>query len=186
MNPPMTSDPAVDLSLQIRAELADPAPQGFAFNDHLLRQDAALERLASSLKSHGDAAEVERAVALALGDEQDGWKLLKLLELADRLSLLGATGALMALAEHPPGGDERSRFLAGRACEVLLKLPLDLEMRGKANQLCQGPLLHVATYRRGASKQTSLQRPRRVEWAILVALMLLGSLGLLFALKALG
>lgn len=174
------ADPAIDLALQIRADLSDLAPQGFHFRDHLLRQDAILQRLSEHLRAHPDAAEVERAIAHALVTEPDEWVLLKLVELSDRLSLPGTAPALLGIAQRSGPGD-RGLFLSGRACEVLLKLPLDLASRADANRLCQVPLKRISEFRHGEETQRLLYRPRRLEWALLILLMLAVLGGLLFA-----
>jgi hypothetical protein len=178
-------DPAADLAIQIRTELSDRAPEGFHFTDHLIRQDEALGRTAARLEAHPDRSEVERALARALDDESDRWTILKLLELVERMQLLGTAPALMKIASFT-GGDERSRFLAGRACEVLLKLPLDLEARTRANALCKAPLEEVARFRRGADREQVLQRPRRIEWLLVIGLLALAMAALIFAFTALG
>jgi len=178
-------DPAADLAIQIRTELSDRAPEGFHFTDHVIRQDEALGRTAARLEAHPDRSEVERALAMALEEESDRWTILKLLELAERMQLLGTAPALIKLASST-GGDERSRFLAGRACEVLLKLPLDLEARTWANAACKGPLEQVARFRRGAVREQVLQRPRRIEWLLVIALLTLAMAALIFAFTALG
>jgi hypothetical protein len=169
----------------IRAELADPAPQGFAFTDQLFRQDAALEHLTARLRAHPDAGEVERALVHALLAERDGWVLLKLLELTERLAPKGAAEALIKIAQDPPGDEGRARFLAGRACEVLLKLPLGYETRRRANEASKGKLEDPFRYRLGALRERQLQRPRRVEWLLLVVMMALVLGGLLVAWAAL-
>ncbi len=178
-------DPAVDLAIQIRTELSDRAPEGFHFSDHLIRQDAALERTAVRLEAHPDRLEVERALARALEDEKDGWTILKLLELVERMQLLGAAPGLIKLASSP-AHDERARFLAGRACEVLLMLPLDLEARNRASAVCKVPLAEVARFRLGAERERGLQRPRRIEWLLVIGLLALVIAALIFAVTALG
>jgi len=181
------SDPAVDLAAQIRAELsADQAPEGFHFVDHVIRQDEALQRLTAQLRDHPDPAEVERALGFALEQESEGWTLLKLLELTERLRLPGAAPALLKLAQGPPGQGPRAEFLAGRACEVILALPLDLQTRARANQICQDPLQQIARYRLGAQRERQLQRPRQIEWLLLVVLMAIGVAALIFAAAGLG
>src|SRR4051812_5290856 len=100
------SEPYVDFARQIRTELAEKAPAGFHFNDHVVRQDAALDRLADQLKVHGEREELEGALSHALLEERDGWTLLKLLELADRLRLAGTAAALMELVNRPSDGDD--------------------------------------------------------------------------------
>jgi hypothetical protein len=114
--------------------------------------------------------------------EQNGWVLLKLIELADRLQLDAAAPALLRIAREPPGEGERSLFLAGRACEVLLKLPLDVTTRAEANQVCLVPLERVTQFRLGAQVERLLQRPRRLEWALLATLMALGLAGFAYTL----
>jgi hypothetical protein len=181
------SDPAVDLATHIRTELSDESPQGFHFIDHVVRQDRSLERLTEQLRAHGDMGEVERAISLAISEERDGWTQLKLLELVERLELKGAAPSLMSLVERRAADDDdRGRFLAGRACEVMLKLPLDLDTRTRASELCKGPLEEVARFRMSAERVRAVHRPRRIEWAILVALMALGIGGLIFAFMATG
>jgi hypothetical protein len=182
---PGSEDPAADLARQIRAELADRAPEGLLFTDLLIRQDDALQRVSARLQEYPDRSEVERALALALADEKDGWTLLKLLELAERLQPLAAAAALMSIAATK-SADERGRFLAGRACEVLLKLPLDLAGRSQANEVCRGPLEDAAAFRVGADRERQLQRPRRLEWLLLIGLLALAIAGLIFAATALG
>ena len=182
----MTAETAVlDLAAQIRAELSDRAPEGFAFNDHLLRQDASLERMVAKLKEHGDQREVAAAISEAVQSEHRDWTLLKLLELADRLLLPDVAQALIALAENTSAETERGQFLAGRACEVLLRLPLDVPTRARANQVCRLPLQRVARFRLGTDRERMLQRPRRVEWTLLVVLMVLALAGFAFAFLAL-
>jgi hypothetical protein len=166
-----------DLSAQIRAELADAAPAGLRFTDHVIRQDAALERMAAHLEAHPDRGEVDSALIDALAEERDGWALLKLLELIERLGVKGATSTLMSLAQNPPGDGPRARFLAGRACEVLLQLPLDYATRLQANEVSKGPLEEIARYRMGAQKERTQHRPRTAEWALLVVLMAIGVAG---------
>lgn len=184
MNP--TQDTSADLAAQLRAELSDRAPEGFHFSDHVIRQDAGLEQLTTRLREHGDDREVALALGRAVSEERDGWTLLKLLELTERLGLTGTAPALLELARRPPGDDLRSRFLAGRACEVMLKLPLDYETRIAANEVCKQPLADIARFRMGAAKERAIHRPRKLEWAILVGLMVVGLAGFLFALLALG
>jgi len=179
---PNPSEPAVDLARQIRAELSEPAPEGFQFVEHVMRQDAGLERLSKRLSAHPDPAEVESALSHALRTERSGWVLLKLIELTDRLQPSTAAPALLDLAAHPPGEGERSTFLAGRACEVLLKLPLDVKTRGEANRICGAPLDRIHQFRLGAETERLLQRPRRLEWILLAALMALGVGGFVYVL----
>ncbi len=178
------ADPAEDLALQIRTELRERAPEGFHFSDHLIRQDEALQRTAVRLEAHPDRSEVERALALAIASESDGWALLKLLELVERMQLPGAAPALIQLAASSVP-DERSRFVAGRACEVLLKLPLDLAARARANEVCREPLEEVARLRLGAERKQRLQRPRRIEWLLLLGLVALAFAAMIFAAAAL-
>ena len=181
----MASEDALALASHIAAALKEEAPQGFHFHDQVLRQDTSLERLALSLQAQAEKPALEEAMGLALQEEKDGWTLLKLLELVDRLGLIGTSPALLALAESAPGSDDRSRFLSGRACEVLLKLPLDYQTRLVANRVCKAPLEEMARFRMGAQKERAMHRPRRIEWLILVAIMALGLTGLVFALRAL-
>jgi hypothetical protein len=180
------TDPAADLAIQIRTELADSPPQGFLFNDHVIRQDVALERLAERLRAHPDGAEVSAAVRRALSDEHDGWVLLKLLELVERLTLAPTAPALIALAARPLTEDDRARFLSGRAAEVLLKLPLDLATRAQANAVTQAPLEDIARFRMGAQRAQQMHRPRQAEWTLLVVLMAVAVLGFALAWRALG
>jgi hypothetical protein len=181
-----TEASAQELAAQIRTELADASPQGFLAHEGVLRQDAGLERLAERLRQHPDGAEVAEAVRLALSSERDGWTLLKLLELVDRLSVEQAVEPLLVLAAQPPGEDDRAQFLAGRACEVLLKLPLDLKSRTRANEVCKAPLEDIARFRMGAQRAQQMHRPRQVEWTLLVVLMVLALGGLMLAWRALG
>ena len=178
------ADPAEDLASQIRAELSERAPEGFHFSDHLIRQDEGLMRTAARLEVHPDQTEVERALALAIANERDGWTLLKLLELVERMQLCGAAPALIELASTP-AADERWRFVAGRACEVLLKLPLNLAARARATEVCKQPLEDVARFRMGAEREERLQRPRRIEWLLLLGLVALAIAALIFAASAL-
>ena len=69
--------------------------------------------------------------------------------------------------------------------EVLLKLPLDLETRARAAELSKAPLEEAAEARGQAVRARAMHRPRRVEWAILAAVMLLGLTGLVYAFQAL-
>lgn len=178
-------DPALDLAAQVRSELSDRAPEGFHFTDHVIRQDEAIERLTAQLRAHGDPFEVERALSYAVREERNGWTLLKLLEVIERLHPAGTADALMRMAEAPPGEGDRAAFLSGRACEVILRLPLDLETRNRANEICKAPLQRIARYRLGAEKERSLQRPRALEWTLLAALMAIGIAALIFAATAL-
>jgi hypothetical protein len=180
-----TEQSGADLAAQIRAELSDSSPEGFHFSDHVVRQDDALQRLIQNLEHYPDRAEVEHALSRALRDERDGWVLLKLLELVEHLALTGVAPALVELAQRPTE-TERGQFLAGRACEVLLKLPLDLNARTRANQVCKVPLQQVARYRLGADRERRLHRPRRIEWLLLVLLMVAAIAALIFAATALG
>ncbi|MGQ0506878.1 MAG: hypothetical protein ACT4TC_16325 [Myxococcaceae bacterium] len=170
------------LARQIRTELSDVEPQGFHFNDSAVRQDAALERMVEQLKAHDDAQELERALSLALLEEKEGWTQLKLLEVTDRLRLVGTAEALMSLAADPPDEGPRRDFLAGRACEVLLRLPLNLEQRARANELSKGRMEDMQRFRLGAQRVRNLHRPRLAEWSLLVVLMLVSLSGLVFAL----
>jgi hypothetical protein len=180
-----SNDPASDLAIQIRTELSDRAPEGFRFSDHLIRQDEALERTAVRLEAHPDRSEVERALALAIAEEKEGWTLLKLLELVERMQLLGAAPAVLGLASSP-APDERARYLAGRACEVLLKLPLDREARARANSVCKVPLEQAGVFRLGAERERALQRPRWIEWLLVIGLMALAIAALIFAVSGVG
>jgi hypothetical protein len=173
-----------DLAAQIRSELADHAPQGFHFNDHVIRQDAALDRLVERLKALDDSALVAGAASQAMTEERDGWTLLKILELVERLELVGTAPALMKLAQSGREEDDRSKFLAGRASEVLLKLPLDYQTRLQANEVTKGPLQDVVRFRMGADKERALHRPRRAEWTLLVVLMVVFLVGLFVAFRA--
>ena len=82
--------------------------------------------------------------------------------------------------------DERGRYLAGRACEVMLKLPLDLATRNRVNDVSRGPLEDIARFRMGAERAQRMHRPRQVEWTLLVILMALAGAGLIVAWVALG
>lgn len=179
---PEPSQAAIDLARQIRTELSEPAPQGFQFHERVLAQDESLQRLSQQLAGDPNIQEVEQAVVHALNTEQNGWVLLKLIELADRLQLAAAAPALLQVAREPPGEAERSIFLAGRACEVLLRLPLDLKTRAEANQVCSVPLERATQFRLGAQTERLLQRPRRLEWILLATLMALGVGGFAYAL----
>ena len=179
---PGPSQAAIDLARQIRTELSEPAPQGFQYHERMLGQDESLQRLCQQLAADPNTQEVEQAVIQALNTEQDGWVLLKLVELADRLQIAAVAAALLRVAREPPGEGERSMFLAGRACEVLLKLPLDLKTRAEANQVCSVPLERVTQFRLGAQTERLLQRPRRLEWILLATLMALGLGGFAYAL----
>ncbi|MFZ5471346.1 MAG: hypothetical protein ACOZIN_18135 [Myxococcota bacterium] len=174
-----------ELAAQIRTELADAAPEGLAFSDHVVRQNSALERLVTQLKSHENPGEVGHALGHAVNEERDGWTLLKLLEACEQLQTLPAAPALMALAKEPPGSGDRARFLAGRACEVLLKLPLDYPTRLVANEVCKGPLGDINRFRMGAERARTLHRPRRVEWTLLVVLMAIGLAGFIYVMATL-
>src|SRR5690606_32033961 len=103
------------------------------------------------------------------------------LELSERLATAANAPALLKVVESPPGESDRAMFVAGRACEVLLKLPLDLETRAKADALCRVPLEEVSRFRLGAQRARQLHRPRLVEWALLIGLMVIGLLGVWFA-----
>jgi len=172
------------LASHLAAELRDPEPAGFRFDDLVLRQDEGLRRLAEQL-SHEPEAEVAEALGLLLEREGGGWVQLKLLELCDRLAPLRLAPALLRYLEARASSDEPgARFLAGRAGEVLLGLPLDLETRARAQAISAGPMREAAELRAQAARSRSLHRPRRAEWAILVAAMLLGLCGLVYALQA--
>jgi len=173
------------LAQHVAAELRDPEPKGFTFDEAVLRQDASLLRLAEHLGKEPEAP-VAEALGRLLEQERDGWVQLKVLELADRLAPVALAPALIRYAEAKAGAEEpRVRFLAGRACEVLLRLPLDLEARAKAQALSARPLQEVVSARGQALRARAMHRPRRVEWAILVAVMVLGLSGLIYAFQAL-
>jgi hypothetical protein len=140
--------------------------------------------LANRLRAHQDWSELERAINYAFSETRDGWTRLKLLELVDRLSLLGAAPALLHLAQHPETDDPRSEFVAGRACEILLRLPLNLEMRKAADDACAVPLTRLAAFRAGAQRERLQQRPRHLEWLLLIFLMALALIGFIVALFA--
>jgi hypothetical protein len=140
--------------------------------------------LIERLKEHGEPESVGRALALALKQERDGWTVLKLLEIADQLQITAAGPVLIEIAGREPE-DDRGKFLAGRACEVLLKLPLDLEARATANAVCRVPLEHMRRFRLGEAKERALHRPRKMEWLILVVLMVLALAGFFVAWSAL-
>ncbi len=181
----MTADTqAQDLAHQLRLELNEAAPQGFYFHDQVVRQDAALGRLVERLASE-PPPELGAALSTALLAERDGWVLLKLLELTERLTVTETAPALMTLLERGVGEDPRGRFVVGRASEVLLKLPLDYATRLKANELSKGPLEDVARYRMGAQKERAMHRPRRVEWVLLAVMMVIALVGFVVAWRAL-
>ena len=73
----------------------------------------------------------------------------------------------------------------GDGAEVLLKLPLDLATRNRANEVTQAPLQEIARFRMGAQRAQSIHRPRQVEWTILGLLMVLALLGFFVAWRAL-
>lgn len=173
------------LAQHVAAELRDPEPKGFQFDELVLRQDTGLQKLADHLA--GEPVEhVAEALARLLEQERDGWVQLKVLELADRAAPLAMAPALMEYVRaRREASEPRVRFLAARACEVLLKLPLDLEARAQASELSKAPLAEAAEARGRAARARAMHRPRRVEWAILVAVMVLGLGGLLFAFQAL-
>ncbi len=179
------TDEALELALSIRIAVADRPPEGFSFQEHVVRQDEGLARLIDQLKSH-DGAVVGPALEKLIAEEQDGWTLLKLLELAERLELPQVAPALLQVVQSPPEQGDRRRFLAGRACEVMLKLPLAYDERMRANELCQAPLADLARFRLGAERERALHRPRRIEWLLLVVLMALGLGAFVFAWMALG
>jgi hypothetical protein len=179
------SEEGESLAQHVAAELRDPEPKGFAFDEAVLRQDASLQRLAEHLGKEPGAHAAE-ALGRLLEQERDGWVQLKVLELADRLAPVELAPALMRYVESRAGAEEpRVRFLAGRACEVLLRLPLDLEARARAQAISARPLHEVALARGQALSARAMHRPRRVEWAILVAMMALGLSGLIYAFQAL-
>jgi hypothetical protein len=173
------------LAQHVAAELRDPEPKGFTFDEAVLRQDASLTRLSEHLGQEPEA-QVAEALGRLLEQERDGWAQLKILELADRLAPAALAPALLQYVEARRKAEEpRVRFLAGRACEVLLRLPLDRELRAKAQAISAGPLQEVASARGQALRARAMHRPRRVEWLILVAMMVLGIAGLLYAFQAL-
>lgn len=179
------SEAGESLAQHVAAELRDPEPRGFQFDELVLRQDVGLQQLADHLAAE-PPADVGEALGLLLEQEQDGWTQLKVLELADRLAPVSMAPALIRYVQQREGGpDSRTRFLAARACEVLLRLPLDLEARSRAAELSAQPLREAALVRGEALRSRTLQKPRRVEWAILVAVMLLGLSGLVYAFQSL-
>lgn len=179
------SEEGETLAQHVAAELRDPEPKGFQFDEAVLRQDAGLLQLADDLVAEPEA-HVAEALGALLERERDGWVQLKVLELADRLAPVAMAPALIRYVESRQGAEEpRVRFLAARACEVLLRLPLDLEARARAAELSTGPLREVGQVRGHALRARALHRPRRVEWAILAAVMALGLAGLLYAFQAL-
>src|SRR4051812_13258237 len=179
------SEEGETLAQHVAAELRDPEPKGFQFDEAVLRQDAGLQQLADDLVAEPEA-HVAEALGALLEQERDGWVQLKVLELADRLGPVGRARALMRYGEARRGaGEPRARFLASRACEVLLRLPLDREARARAADLSKGPLREVGQVRGQALRARALHRPRRVGWGILVAVMALGLAGLIYAFQAL-
>lgn len=179
------SEAGESLAQHVAAELRDPEPAGFQFDELVLRQDVGLQQLADHLAAE-PAEAVGEALGLLLDQEQEGWTQLKVLELADRVAPRSMAPALIRYVQARAGaGDPRTRFLAARACEVLLRLPLDLEARARAAELSAEPLREVAEYRGQALRTRAMQRPRRLEWAILVAVMVLGISGLIYAFQAL-
>lgn len=174
-----------ELAEHLLTELRDPEPKGFHFQDHVLRQDTGLDRLTESLRTEAPEA-LASALGMALSREQDGWTQLKIIELCDRLAPPGLEGALIRFLEERAGGDDRERFLAGRAAEVLIRLPLDRAARARASEVSQGPLQELERFRRREQAARSVHRPRRVEWAILAVMMALGLLGTAVAFRALG
>src|SRR4051812_33230353 len=127
------------LAQHVAAELRDPEPKGFTFDEAVLRQDASLQRLAEYLGKEPEAS-VAEALGRLLEQERDGWVQLKVLELADRLAPAAAAPALIAYVEARAGAEEpRVRFLAGRAREGLLRPPLDLEAPAKGPGLSPPP-----------------------------------------------
>jgi hypothetical protein len=169
------------LARQIRTELSDAPPEGFRFSDHVVHQDSALERLAEQLQKE-PLEVVDSALSEALRTERSGWTAVKLIELVERLGARGCADALIDVAKNPPEQGDRRKFLAGRACEVLLKLPLDRATRLRADGACQIPLQEIASFRLGSQRELKMHRPRKIEWALLVVLMGLALTGLAIAL----
>jgi hypothetical protein len=170
------------LARQIRTELAEAAPEGFHFTDHVLRQDDSLERMASQLRAESPDA-LSQALSQALLSERNGWAALKLLELMELLALPGCAPALIAFCQNPPDEADRRKFLAGRACEVLLRLPVDRATRLTADAACKIPLQDIVVFRHGADRERKIHRPRKIEWGLLIALMALALLGLWVAFR---
>jgi hypothetical protein len=174
-----------ELLQHLIAELSDEEPKGFGFDELVLRQDAALERLHSQLSQEPPEV-IAGALGEALGHGLHGWGQLKLLELCDRSPHLELAEPLMAFARARVDSTvARERFLAGRACEVLVKLPLNLDARARANELSKLLLPEVQSAKERAQRERSMHRPRRIEWGILAAMMATGLFGLWFALQAL-
>ena len=179
------SEAGETLAQHIASELRDPEPAGFQFDEAVLRQDVGLQHLVDHLAAE-PPADVGEALGLLLEQERDGWTQLKVLELADRLAPVSMSPALIRYVQGRSNAeDARTRFLAARACEVLLRLPLGLEARARAAELSVAPLREVSEVRGQAMRTRAIQRPRRVEWAILVLVMVLGISGLVFAFLAL-
>src|SRR6185295_13946547 len=102
---------ADELKLHIASELMDPEPKGFQFDELVVRQDAALERLAGQLKDE-DSGALAGALSTLLDEGSDGWRQLKLLELSDRLAPAALAPSLMQFAQKRASSSaERERFL---------------------------------------------------------------------------
>src|SRR5262245_51670637 len=141
------SEAGETLALHIASELRDPEPAGFQFDEAVLRQDVGLQQLVDHLAAE-KPAEVGEALGLLLEREGDGWTQLKVLELADRLAPVSMAEALIRYVQQRSNDPQpRTRFLAARACEVLLRLPLGLEARARAADLSVKPLREVAGVR---------------------------------------
>src|SRR4051812_36556667 len=153
------SEEGESLAQHLAAELRDPEPRGFQFDEAVLRQDAGLQRLADHLGAEPEAP-VAEALGLLLEQERDGWGQLKLLELADRLAPAAMAPALLRYVEtRISSAEPRVRFLAARACEVLLRMPLDLELRARASALSAQPLQEVSQVRGQALRARAMHRP---------------------------
>src|SRR5436190_23382141 len=107
------SEEGETLAQHVAAELRDPEPKGFQFDEAVLRQDAGLLRLADDLVAEPEAR-VAEALGALLERERDGWVQLKVLELADRRAPVAMAPALLRYVEARRGAEEQgAAVLAG-------------------------------------------------------------------------
>lgn len=152
----------------------------------MARRPDALEPLLEKLAAD-ERPRLEAALSQLLASEQDGPKQLLLLDVIEKMSLTGTFDGLIEVVKlHKQSEDPRLRFLAGRASEVLLRLPLNLTQRAIANSVCQDSLLEGQRLRLQAERASAMQRPRRIEWALLAALMAMALAGIIYAFVAKG
>lgn len=161
-----------DLATFIRSELLAKEPSGFGAHRSMSSQGETIEALAASLKQQSSEV-VEKALTQLVATEMDSWTFLKLVELCKVTKPAAAAEAILARVENPPPeSSERRLFMQGCACEVLLSLPLDADLRKRAETLCGPALFHLDRVRSAVDDRIRSHRPRTTEWLIVGGAML--------------